>query len=247
MAQPQDLQQGEHLIPAYTRASEAPVSESLEHRQSPNIHDSGTFFLSEETCSGSAITFFGSGDSPGIHELPGMPAATSSRCDMPLHLSNLAFPDIDGLATGTEHTQLHGSIVSTDNSNHLHTNALCCAADRGSYEMIQCLLQAGANPTTKDISGRTALHYAARHSNTTILKRLLEPEVDIDVQNSQGRTPLFTAIVNGNIDAVRLLLQSGASVYVKDIFGCTVLCLAVNSGSLELVEILIEFGADVNG
>ncbi|TQV99490.1 ankyrin repeat domain-containing protein [Cordyceps javanica] len=148
-----------------------------------------------------------------------MSAAMNSVLDVSPNLS-VAFLGIHDLPANQEYPQAQDETPSEKFSHYLHTNALCCAVDRGSDDMVQCLLCAGADPMTKDANGRTALHYAAERSNTVILNRLvLGPEVDIDVRDFQGRTPLFTAVQRGNIDTVRILLQLGANVYVKDIYG----------------------------
>ncbi|PTB34896.1 hypothetical protein M441DRAFT_125344, partial [Trichoderma asperellum CBS 433.97] len=77
------------------------------------------------------------------------------------------------------------------------------------------------DPATKNQRGSTAMHYAAKNGNETILGYLLAKQVNLNVQDCQGRTPLFVAIQNGDVSVVSLLLQSGASVYMKDNFGKT--------------------------
>lgn len=239
-------------MPNQIEAFQWPVDEFLgqriegHHHQSTNMHDAEATLFREVAHNGSEMCLLVSSNSPGIHENLPNPAAMSSF-EMPSHLHSTDFPNADNISTRKERSPAQGPIASADINNNLHTNALCCAVDSGSDDMIQCLLRAGADPMTKDSNGRTALHYAARHSTAVILNRLLGPAVDLDVRDSQGRTPLFTAVESGSIDIVRILLRLGASLYAKDIFGVSVLCVAVQSGSLRLVEMLLEFGADANG
>ncbi|KAK8147945.1 hypothetical protein G3M48_000643 [Beauveria asiatica] len=239
LSQLEGLGESEHNMPSQVGELESRIiSESLEHRANGHFHQT-TNMLDWE-----AILL---GGSPRPHECLQMFGEACSQGELLPSASDLAFLEADSLFADTDHALAEDVLASADGSRYPHTNALCCAVDKGLTDMIQCLLHAGADPMTRDQKGRTALHYAARRSNAAILNRLLGLEVNIDVRDSQGRTPLFNAVEGGNIESARLLLQLGANVYVKDDLGVTVLCLAVHSGFLGLVEVLLEFGADVNG
>lgn len=97
-----------------------------------------------------------------------------------------------------------------------------------SEEMVDCLLQHGANPLTTDTYGSTPLHWAARSSTSAVLKRLIEHGSDVNAQNKQGQTPLHYAtgtIWHFNIveltkvesyECVRILIEHGANVNQQD-------------------------------
>lgn len=173
---------------------------------------------------------------------PRLQATTNSYFGLPPHLAMLHVLSADENSASTKHTQ----VQEVNHNNNVHTNALCCAVNNGDEDITQFLLYHGADPTTKDQHGSTAMHYAVKNRNEAILGYLLANPVNLDVQDWQGRTPLFVAIQNGDVSMVSLLLRSGASVHMKDNFGKTALCVAVDSGSLNLVKLLLEFGADVN-
>ncbi|TQV93266.1 ankyrin repeats (3 copies) domain-containing protein [Cordyceps javanica] len=238
LSQPGRLGESEDLMSSQAGAFESRVGGFLEHRADEALHQS-TNVLDWE-----AILL---GHLPRPHECLQMSGAARSQGELLPSPPDFAFIDVDGTSAATHHARVvSGVLASADSSRHLHTNALCCAVDRGLADITQCLLRAGAEPMRRDETGRTALHYAARHSDAAILNGLLALEVNIDVKDLQGRTPLFSAVESGSIESARRLLQHGANVYVKDDSGVTVLCLAVKSGFMELVKVLLEFGADVN-
>ncbi|OQD97565.1 hypothetical protein PENVUL_c082G01482 [Penicillium vulpinum] len=76
------------------------------------------------------------------------------------------------------------------------------------FDLIDALLEMGADPLQPDSKGDTALHHLAKHlpkgwrsphrlEQQAQLKRLLEAGVDINSRNHDGDTPLFKYIQNG--------------------------------------------------
>ncbi|KAJ5208065.1 hypothetical protein N7449_002444 [Penicillium cf. viridicatum] len=67
------------------------------------------------------------------------------------------------------------------------------------FDLIDDLLELGADPLQPDPNGNTALHHLAEHLNKSQahFKRFLEAGVDINSRNNQGDTPLFKYIENG--------------------------------------------------
>ena len=64
-------------------------------------------------------------------------------------------------------------------------------AFRGAYDACHCLLKAGADVNSIDISfgdNRTALHKAASEGHNNIIKLLVESGADESVLDSQGKT-----------------------------------------------------------
>ena len=62
------------------------------------------------------------------------------------------------------------------------------AADRGSAEIIQVLLEHGAEINAQDTDGQTALHYACSVGHENVIKVLLENKANVDVQDNDGNT-----------------------------------------------------------
>lgn len=58
---------------------------------------------------------------------------------------------------------------------------------------------------SKDNSGRTPIHYAAKHGQTALLQRLLAmPNVEINVVDKDDNTELTYAVDSGNIEIVKV-------------------------------------------
>ncbi|KAJ5693978.1 hypothetical protein N7536_004390 [Penicillium majusculum] len=64
------------------------------------------------------------------------------------------------------------------------------------FDLIDDLLELGANPLQPDLNGNTALHHLAKHldKSQAHFKRFLKAGVDINSRNNQGDTPLFKYI-----------------------------------------------------
>jgi hypothetical protein len=60
-----------------------------------------------------------------------------------------------------------------------------------------------------DNYGSTALHYAAKHGRTAVLRALLAKGAVVDARNRDHKTPLHMAASNGTASGVRALVESG--------------------------------------
>jgi len=90
--------------------------------------------------------------------------------------------------------------------------ALHVAVEKDNKEVVEFLLDHGADPNAKDEWGRTPLQIAAYNSaETTGL--LLANGADPDVVDQRDSSPLHAAAYNGNIDTVRLLVSHGVALH----------------------------------
>ncbi len=99
--------------------------------------------------------------------------------------------------------------------------ALHLAAKRGDAQLLQALLNAGANIAAQDINGQTPLHLAADTGYTESVLILLTANADASAQDKNGKSPLHLALVNDNIQSVDALLAAGANIDAQDINGQT--------------------------
>jgi len=116
-------------------------------------------------------------------------------------------------------------------------------------EAAEVLLKAGANPKTRDKTGMTPLHSAARHNpNPEVIKFLLRNGADVRAVSDEGLTPLHRAAqYNSNPEVVRLLAASGADANAKSRRAETPLHAASKSNpNPEIAKSLIAAGADAN-
>ena len=131
--------------------------------------------------------------------------------------------------------------------------ALLAAVSGGHIELVEALLDAGAQPSP------SALITAAFHGNLAILESLIDAGADPSEKVDNGRDALVSAILSplGNAsDTIRVLIAAGAPVneryelrYVappRVETGRTALMYASYKGDVDVVKILIEAGSDVN-
>ncbi|HJO03413.1 MAG TPA: ankyrin repeat domain-containing protein [Acidobacteriota bacterium] len=111
---------------------------------------------------------------------------------------------------------------------------------------VRALLQQGADVTSAQGDGATALHWAAYHDDLELVERLIAAGADVNASNDLSVTPLALACTNGSAPVVERLLDAGADPNVAGETGVTPLMQAVRIGSVGAVQALLEFEADVN-
>ena len=124
--------------------------------------------------------------------------------------------------------------------------ALIIASFTGHLNVVQLLLDEGAEVDAKGNDGRAALFAAFQNGHLEVVQALLAKGADIDAQMNNGATALIVASQNGHLEVVQALLAKGADVNVKMSDGRTALILASYAGHLKVVQALLTKGADVN-
>ena len=126
-------------------------------------------------------------------------------------------------------------------------SALISAATRGDLEMVNTLLQSGADVNQTDEKGFTALLRALQNDREEIANILVaRPELDVNAQGEGGANALIGFVARQRVPAVQDLLNRGANVNLPDSEGDTALNIAVQRGNVELVNMLLSKGADPN-
>ena len=64
------------------------------------------------------------------------------------------------------------------------------AAQNGYLEIVELLLEHGANPNVQDNDGRTPLHYAVENCHVDVARVLLDHGADPTIRDNEGMTPL---------------------------------------------------------
>lgn len=121
---------------------------------------------------------------------------------------------------------------------------ICC--NSRDEEIVERLLDAGANPNADDGTGSTPLIQAACTGEAQIVKLLIDAGADVNAKPSGLPTTLVEAITSQHIDVLKLLLEAGADVNAQDDEGKTPLMIAEAEGSLEIMKLLLTAGADPN-
>lgn len=126
-------------------------------------------------------------------------------------------------------------------------SALISAATRGDLEMVNALLQGGADVNQTDEKRFTALLRALQNNHEEIANILVaRPELDVNAQGEGGANALISFVARQREPAVQDLLNRGANVNLPDSDGDTALNIAVQRGNVKIVELLLSKGADPN-
>jgi hypothetical protein len=122
---------------------------------------------------------------------------------------------------------------------------LVVASRLGCKDLVQNLLNAGADPDAKSKYGSAALVEASLMGQTGIADLLLASGADINQTSAAGWTPLRAAISMNRNSLVALLFSRGADVNIKSEDGRTALTAAVLQQNVDFVKRLLAHGADI--
>lgn len=121
---------------------------------------------------------------------------------------------------------------------------LSIAVVLGSKEIVNRLLQYGANSNQSNSKGYTPLIFAVINNNKEIVKLLLEKEANVNYINNDAQSPLLIASCKGSDEIVALLIQAKANVKHVNNDGKTALHCAAACGHKKIMRLLLENGAD---
>ncbi|XP_014229656.1 ankyrin-1-like [Trichogramma pretiosum] len=111
-------------------------------------------------------------------------------------------------------------------------------------ELIELLLQKGANPNTSDFAGNPLLHRVILSRSKEAIEVFLKYGADPNIIDRNGKTPLIRAIASRDYQTASLLLIKGAEPNRPSVHGEIPLQTAIYFHNLECVELLLKNGAD---
>lgn len=105
-------------------------------------------------------------------------------------------------------------------NSHLHN-----AVEKGDYELVQVLLDSGADPNARNNMGYTPLHFAVIFRDIKIVELLVKNNSNVNARSNSGKTPLHLLTLQGesevSIEIAELLLKNYASMSIRDAAGFT--------------------------
>ncbi|QYS94986.1 ANK_REP_REGION domain-containing protein [Trichoderma simmonsii] len=118
--------------------------------------------------------------------------------------------------------------------------------DFGTADMVNFLIDHGANIEAKLVNGCTPFGLAIERGKEDMAKLLLNRGADINMkQRKDGNTSLHLMVERGETDMVKLLLDHGANIEAKNDISNTPLGLAVELGKINIANILLNRGANI--
>ncbi len=134
-------------------------------------------------------------------------------------------------------TLLKGRI---DQPNAQGRTPLFMAANWNYPEIVEALLENGANPGKQDNEGITPLHASVQAGNKEILKMLLSAGAPVNTSDKNGLTALHDTVLWENRVLTEILISAGANCNALDNRMRTPLHLAVNLENNNLVALLLN-------
>jgi uncharacterized protein len=124
----------------------------------------------------------------------------------------------------------------------VYRNAIVRAVDQGYVDATRILLEAGADPDTRDARGLTLSMIAAGKGLDEVLEVLLRRGADVNASIATRHFPNVTVLMiaagTKKLSAVKLLVAAGATLAVRDGNGETALAYARRSGGKRVIAYL---------
>src|ERR1700755_1916245 len=122
------------------------------------------------------------------------------------------------------------------------------AARGGDANLVNALLNAGADPNArdnKDKEGSTVLMVAAFAGQTNVVRTLIKHGANMDARTYKGRTALMWAAWRGHEATVQSLVEGGASINAQDNIGASALFYALSGRNPATAQSLLT-ARDIN-
>ena len=121
------------------------------------------------------------------------------------------------------------------------TSALVAALQTGRDDVVNVLLNHGADANARDAQGLTPLMYAAKNGDTPAIKSLFAKMPNLIYQDREGRTALMHAVLAKAVDVIHELIDAGAPLATQvDKDGKTAIHLAVETSQKEVVQAVVQ-------
>ncbi|EPY84330.1 tankyrase-1-like protein, partial [Camelus ferus] len=166
---------------------------------------------------------------------PGVPAVSGALREL---LEACRNGDVSRVKRLVDAANVNAKDMAGRKSSPLHF-----AAGFGRKDVVEHLLQMGANVHARDDGGLIPLHNACSFGHAEVVSLLLCQGADPNARDNWNYTPLHEAAIKGKIDVCIVLLQHGADPNIRNTDGKSALDLADPSAK----AVLTGFITCVNG
>ena len=135
-------------------------------------------------------------------------------------------------------------LVDIPNTSYFGQTPLYNASSCSNYELVQLLLEYGADPNIQDHEdNESALMNSAYHNDVNVADLLLQYGANCDLQNRFNETALHIACWRGHLNIVKLLLNYNANPFIESSFkkNNTPLKLAISKDFKKIIDILAKY------
>uniref|UniRef100_A0A0X3P756 K Homology domain-containing protein n=1 Tax=Schistocephalus solidus TaxID=70667 RepID=A0A0X3P756_SCHSO len=139
----------------------------------------------------------------------------------------------------------HGAYINTY-STEFKESALTLASYKGHADMVNFLLENGADHEHRTDEMHTPLMEAAMEGHVEVARLLLAHGANVNIPQDSFESPLTLAACGGHTELAHLLLGYEADIEEVNDEGYTPLMEAAREGHEETVALLLAAGADVN-
>jgi len=124
---------------------------------------------------------------------------------------------------------------------------LAGAALRGDLDAVRKLLKEGVDVNATTTNGAyTALIFACRSQQFSIVEELIKAKADVNKKSTAGWTPCIEASRVGNLAILKRIVEAGGDINLTNAFGWHGLIEACRNVNYDVVEWSIENGCLVN-
>lgn len=116
----------------------------------------------------------------------------------------------------------------------------------GYTDIVECLINAGADLNIVDSYGYTSLIIAVKNRDDNMTKFLVNLGADVNYQGPYGETALMKASQTGKIDIVSLLVKAGADINAVNQSGETAFTYSMQFLKTDIMKLLVELGIDLS-
>jgi glyoxylase-like metal-dependent hydrolase (beta-lactamase superfamily II) len=112
-------------------------------------------------------------------------------------------------------------------------------------EVLQYLIENGADVNARDENSVTPLHSLSYRGESQAMELLIRKGADVEATDDGGLVPLLYAAYGGHEVAAAILIKNGAKVNARDNTGLTAVDLAEDQGHVKLARYLIANGGEL--